>query len=603
MLLVLTSWLSASAFNPTPTTPLKYVDANQFPVINRGFNDTVPKYTRVPDSMRELCLDEIWRGAQDACGVGIRFRTDSKSIGVRYNLKYDFGMTWQAYTGIKGTDLYVLGDDNRWHHLNSSRPIKDSVQEKCYTLTLDGIMREYLIYLPLYDGVNWMQIGVDSSAYIGCPAIENPKLHQRIVFYGTSVMQGGCASRTGMTQTAILQRDLGVECVNFGISGNARIYPQTAKLLAAMDDVICYVIDPLQNNTKQFIDSLSLDFIRTLHEAHPQTPIIMVESENEPPQAFDTHLRDFNPKRNASWHAAYEQLKAEFMAEGNDVLYYQFDEGFAGKNLDGSVDGAHLTDYGFQMYADCIEPLLKQILGKITYVGHRGSCVGIENTLDAFKGGVERGYQALETDIRVTKDGEYVCSHDANLKYWGQPKLVVEETKFAKLQKLTLKQTRWGKQYTGKICTFDEYLTYCKDNDIVPVIELKNSKGLYGEDLSKMPGLVEKVKAHGLMETAIFISFNKSPLQWLRDNEGPDVQLQFLCTASSECGNFEWMKANNIGLDIMYGFSEQLVDKYHQAGLTVNCWTIDKPELVKHALRLGVDMVTTNMVTREQVHY
>lgn len=582
--------INVFGFNPPLDKPLKYVDAREFQVINRGFNSVEPMYTRIPDALKDMCYPETWRGLQDATGVGIRFRTNTKVIGVRYNLKFKFGMTWQAYTGIRGTDLYILGeDDNEWHYINTSRPTNDSIIEKCYTKDMDGQMHEFLIYLPLYDGINWLEIGVDSTATIAYPAVENPILHKRIVFYGTSVLQGGCASRPGMTQTTILQRELGLECVNVGISGNGNMRPKNAEVLAAMEDVICYVIDPLMNCTHTLIDTGSIAFIRTIHDAHPDVPIIMVAAQN-PVHPF---RENGAAVINKTWYNRYEQLKAE----GIDNLYYVHDTGFTGKHEAGTVDGSHFTDYGFQCYAEILLPHIKRALGQITIVGHRGSWKGVENTLDAFKFGVESGYTALETDVRITKDNHFVCWHDGNLKECGLPKVVIADTKLQKLQKLDLTQKRaWGETFTGKLCTFEEYLDFCKANKVTPVIELKWTRGITETDLSNLPQLVQIVKDRGMMHDVIFISFMKAPLQWIRDNESADVKLQFLCYAHTERASFEWMKANHIDLDVCKGFSKEMVERYHKAGLKVNCWTIDDEPTFEEALYFGVDMVTTNKI-------
>jgi hypothetical protein len=341
-------------------TSLKYVDAQNFRIVNRGWKDQVPAYTRVPDARLHLLRPELKYGSQSSTGIGIRFRTNSKTIGARYNLKYDFGITWMAYTGIKGSDLYML-DGEDWRYIATARPIKDSIQDKVYIKTLDGEMREYLIYLPLYDGINWFEIGVDSTAVIEYPQVDNPKSSAKVLFYGTSVMQGGCACRVGMTQTTILQRRLGVECVNLGFSGEAKLWPENAKMLADADDNIeCIVLDPLMNNTKEMVDTLSEQFVRIIREAHPNTPIIMVEGEIQPHQEYDTHLREYNPLRNKYWEDCYKRLKKSGMKN----LYFMYGGDYTCPDGDGTVDGDHLTDLGFVEYANRIEPLLRKVLRK-----------------------------------------------------------------------------------------------------------------------------------------------------------------------------------------------------------------------------------------------
>lgn len=237
----------------------------------------------------------------------------------------------------------------------------------------------------------------------------------------------------------------------------------------------------------------------------------------------------------------------------------------------------------------------------VVLVGHRGSDYGIENTIDAFQHGINRGYTALETDIHITQDGHFVCSHDARLTEWGHPKVVIEKSKLKKLQSLTLNQTRWGKPYTGHITTFEEYLDLCVKYNITPVIEFKYTTGINEQDVSNLPAALKIVKDRGLLHKVIFISFMKAPLQWIREHEDPDVQVQFLCMPHNERFSFEWMKQYHIDLDICMGFSREMVKRYHEAGLKVNCWTIDHQDIADEELDFGVDFLTTNRLTPADV--
>ena len=120
-------------------------------------------------------------------------------------------MVHMADTGLKGTDLYIYeGDtpqfpgDNGWRHVNTNRPNADKsqvVNEKMYVENLDSTMKEFMIYLPLYDGIEELEVIVDSAAVItpGSPRLIDG--NKKIVAYGTSILQGGCASRTGMAAT------------------------------------------------------------------------------------------------------------------------------------------------------------------------------------------------------------------------------------------------------------------------------------------------------------------------------------------------------------------------------------------------------------------
>ncbi len=343
---------------------LRYVDALELQVINKGFADdvTLTPYTRVPAYLQDSTRANWWDLTRCSTGLAVRFATDSKTIGINYEVTFLRKMPHMAETGIYGADLYRLNKDGKWLFVNSARPpYNNQNHELSYTFVsnLSGEMSEYMIYLPLYDGVNWMKIGIDSTATISKPLVDLPRTSKgKIVFYGTSIMQGGCATRTGMASTCMVSRDLQVECVNIGTSGEAKMDYPVARMLASMDDVMCFVIDPIPNCTKDMCDTLTYDFIKIIRDKHPTTPIIMVDGLMYPYAKDDSFFEKYLPEKNAAFRKTYDQR----IADGDENLYYMTYEGMSGLDEEGTVDGVHLTDIGFRAYADKIEVILKDIL-------------------------------------------------------------------------------------------------------------------------------------------------------------------------------------------------------------------------------------------------
>ncbi|MBQ5465776.1 MAG: SGNH/GDSL hydrolase family protein, partial [Muribaculaceae bacterium] len=312
LLLTACVWLVAGvAQSASLADSLQYYDALQFRMINKGFTDTETPYTRLP-----LCIYDSIRPTQKtdgqmSAGLGFRFATNSRAIGVRYNLRMNFHMNHMADTGIKGTDLYCLQDDGQWCFVNSSRINSDSIQQRVYASHLDGQMHEYMLYLPLYDGINWLEIGVDSDAVITQPQVNVPMKEKKIVFYGHSVVQGGCASHTGMVATSILQRRLGVECVNLGLSGEGRMDWFMARAMATIPDVVAYVIDPIANCTLERVDTATCGFIKILRETRPDVPIFMVECQEFAYEQVDTRQQVKSAEINRLFYQRYLDLKRE----------------------------------------------------------------------------------------------------------------------------------------------------------------------------------------------------------------------------------------------------------------------------------------------------
>lgn len=362
-LLVATAALFAFCLSLSAAEPeLRYENILNFRMINSGFDPSVKTtpFTRLPDTLKNSLVAPCWERSLNSSGLGFRFATDSKTVAVKYVLRAGFHMNHMADTGIKGVDLYIL-DGGEWRYVNTCRPVEGLEQQKTFVKNMDGKMHEFMIYLPLYDGVTSMEVGVTPEAVLQQPQVDSPKKSKgRIVFYGTSILQGGCASRTGMCGTNIIQRELDIECVNFGISGQGKMYTPMAHMMASMEDVACYVIDPVPNCTQMQCDTLTYGFISIIRKAHPNVPIIMVEGPLYPYTPYDSYFRDYLPKKNAAFHKNYLRLKAENPRN----LYYVTSEGLQAEAEEGTVDACHLTDYGFRAYADKLEAVLKKVLRK-----------------------------------------------------------------------------------------------------------------------------------------------------------------------------------------------------------------------------------------------
>ena len=363
LLIALFATLTVSA---DPLTGFRFEDATNFRIINRGWDNTSEPYTRLPQAFMDSCRkDQQWL-YNHSSGIAVRFASNSKRIAAQWNLKNNFHMQHMAMTGIKGTDLYTLNEQTgKWEYVNTARPQEknfkaDSVQSKIYVEHLDGEMHEYMIYLPLYDGINWLQIGVDSTAQLIQPQVDNPRSMGKIIIYGTSIQQGGCASRTGMVPSAMIQRDFNLECVNLATSGQARMDFYIAEAMASIEDAICYVIDPVPNCTKDRCDTATYDFIKILRTLRPEVPIIMVEGLMYPYTRHSSYHAEYLPQKNECFRRGFEQ----HVAENPKGMYYMTHDGQTGPEMEGTVDGVHLTDYGFRAYADLLEIKIKKALDK-----------------------------------------------------------------------------------------------------------------------------------------------------------------------------------------------------------------------------------------------
>ena len=310
----------------------------------------------------------LWERSQCSAGIAVRFATNSPVVGVKYTLLWNTRMPHMADTGLKGTDLYIFegGEpqfegDNRWRHVNTNRPnmkVENKENKAIYVENMDTTMKEFMIYFPLYDGVEELYVMVAPDAVItaGDPEIIDGR--KKIVAYGTSILQGGCASRTGMASTNILSRDLNCEIVNIGISGEGKMDFAMARAMAGIEDADLFLIDPVPNCTKMMCDTLTYDFVNILRTLRPDVPIVMVEGPMYPYSRYNSFFGKYLPEKNVEFRKNYDRLKAENPAN----LYYVDSVELDGIEDDGTVDGIHLTDLGFKYYAAKLLPVLKPLL-------------------------------------------------------------------------------------------------------------------------------------------------------------------------------------------------------------------------------------------------
>ena len=359
------------------SSDLKYYDPRDLnlPVIGRGFadcvrpNDTISDgfYTRLPTDMQNV-REALWDLGQNSAGIAIRFRTNSRAIGAQWEPLNNFGMSHMTPTGVKGLDLYAL-IDGQWQFAGIAQP-NGKKSRNMIVKKMDGQTREYLLYLPLYDGIKSLKIGVDSTATIEMPQVNdllpvNPATAAKedlpIVFYGTSITQGGCATRPGMAFPAIIERKLHKETINLGFSGNGRMDKIMADKIASIP-ASAYVIDCIENCTYQIVKDSTEYFIRTIAEANPDTPIFMVSAYYLPAMYLDTQWKADAMKENELWREFCEKLRKEGY---KNIKYIDvFTHGNMKKNplgpdFEGCVDGIHFTDMGFARMAEFLLKYLK----------------------------------------------------------------------------------------------------------------------------------------------------------------------------------------------------------------------------------------------------
>lgn len=335
-----------------------YHDAAQFPLLGRCTDEVKVRYQRLPDALESVSRKELWDLGRNSAGMAIRFRTNSTTIKAKWEVLNQFRMGHMTNIGVRGVDLYAM-DGDKWYFAGSGFP-GGKVSEATLVKNMTAQEREFMLYLPLYDGALKVEIGVDSLATITAPMVNEPAMERPLVFYGTSILQGGCANRPGMAHTSILSRWLKRECINLGFSGNARLDYEIASLIAAQKDASVIVLDFLPNVTVDQLKERFFNFYKIVREACPDTPILLVENPPFPNGRFNTQIKEGYTRKNALLKEYFKQLKKS----GDKRVYYFSSKEMIGHDGEATVDGSHFTDLGFMRYAEQLYPVLKKLMEK-----------------------------------------------------------------------------------------------------------------------------------------------------------------------------------------------------------------------------------------------
>ena len=331
-------------------------DVTQWGVEGRAWPsmDRLRWFHRLPAAAQKTVTSAVWNLSRDSAGMMVRFRTDATAIHVHYKVtKAALGMPHMPATGVSGVDLYARDDAGKWRWVQVSRPATQEIKAEVIKDLAPGF-REYAAYLPLYNGVEFLHIGVTKGARFEGLA---PREAKPVVFYGTSITHGACASRPGMVHTAILGRRFDRPVINLGFSGNGRMDPAVGELLTEIDAAV-YVIDCLPNMQPADVTAKCIPLVKQLRAARPNTPIVLVEDRRFTNDWITPNKKKFHDDNHAALKAAYEQLNKE----GVTKLSYIPGDALYGTDTEGATDASHANDLGFMRQADVFEPIIRAAL-------------------------------------------------------------------------------------------------------------------------------------------------------------------------------------------------------------------------------------------------
>ena len=249
--------------------------------------------------------------SRHTAGLYVQFRTGSPTLQVLYTVSGEKAFPHMPATGVSGIDLYARSSNGPWLWSAGRFSFKDTISYTFENLNSDS-NRVYTLYFPLYNQVSWMEIKVPHGY-----SLEPLKVNKQkpIVVYGTSIAQGACASRPGLSWAALLGRAMDRPVVNLGFSGNGRLEPELIDRIAGIDAGV-YILDCLPNMTQEPYVTGELrrrleKSILALREKRPGTPILLVDHAGLTGESTNPQLKKTYEKANEILRETYTRFKKE----------------------------------------------------------------------------------------------------------------------------------------------------------------------------------------------------------------------------------------------------------------------------------------------------
>lgn len=405
------------SFSQTTIT-YKWLDPAKagFPVVEgQGWpTETAATYDRFPERAQRELNPNVWNLSHSSAGLYIKFKTDASNLVIRYKVKGDLAMSHMPATGVSGLDLYALDPNGKWCLAPGSFSFKDTITYRFSNIKVSaafpGRSYEYRLFLPLYNSVAWLEIGVPAGNAFNFMALSKEK---PVLVYGTSIAQGGCASRPGLAWTSILQRALDRPLVNLGFSGSGLLEKSVIDLMAEVDAKI-YVLDCMPNLisfSDKEIEKRLLASVQSLNEKHPQVPILLVEhSGGNVDGLLDTG-------RNADYNRVNKVLDSTYsklITAGIKNVYLLTNKNI-GLDINSTVDGLHPNDIGMEKYANAYEKAIRTIINEP--IGKYSTTQPVVQSRDGYYDWRNRHNEILT--LIKTDSPKIVFLGNSILNYWG----------------------------------------------------------------------------------------------------------------------------------------------------------------------------------------
>ena len=337
------------------TNGVKWIDGKHLPIEGRAFDNVKHYYDRLPMGITTNVNKGVLNMKYCSSGMLFRFATDSRKLNFKWvPFSSTLSMPHMPSTGMSGIDVYRWdAKKSRWLYVKTGI-VKD---KNGGTLSLSWTPgTPCLVNLPLYNGIWSFSLGIETNATVKALPPRASGINKPVVFYGTSITQGGCCSRPGLAFVNRVGRDLDVPVVGLGFSGSGVMELEMSEHIARID-ASCYVLDCLWNmglserhSPGRSVGGNYEKFIRNLRAKRPNVPIVMAEQ-------CDVYMNGPCDK-----DRFIRRLYDKLVAEGwRNLVYLPKDEMFTG-DLEGTVDGCHPNDIGMESMSKAFGKAVREAL-------------------------------------------------------------------------------------------------------------------------------------------------------------------------------------------------------------------------------------------------
>lgn len=316
-------------------------------------------FQRLPDRVKDEVRPAVWNLSRNTAGETLQFYTNSPRIVVRYTVEEGHAFPHMPATGKSGVDLYAYDQNGKEKWCAANYSFRDTVTFNYAPIIKNdwhNLGYEYVLHLPPYNTVKWMEIGVDSAANF---KFIEPSLEKPIIAYGTSITQGACASRPGMIWSSIVARGLRTPLINLGFSGNGRLEKGILDVIK-LTPAKLVILDCMPNIMRYPADSITKlveNAVREIRSTQPQVPILITDHLGYPHSQMIEEWQKWTDNSIKGQRAAYDNL----VAAGIKDLHYLSNQEI-GMPQDGTVEAIHPSDYGMSIYGQAYLKKIREIL-------------------------------------------------------------------------------------------------------------------------------------------------------------------------------------------------------------------------------------------------